>query len=215
MNANQSSDANDDLNLLREWREPIPRSRVVIAVAGAIVYHLAALTVVVSALNAPPPSRIPDFVVDLRKSVILYVPRDLTQRDPNRGTITRDLDVRSAPPPAPVPQAPRFRAPVPTPPAAPAIPAPIEPPKIEAEAVAPPPLPSPGKVPQVAPPPPEKPKLAFEAVGADGSSPHPNANPNTKVPPVASTLDEMLKAQSRPAPAQPQMARRSDHRRHR
>jgi len=199
-------DPSDDLNFLREWREPIPRSRIIIAAAGVILYHLVALAVVVVAVTAPAPARRPDFfIVDLRKAVPLYIPRDLTQRDPNRGKITRDLDVRSNAPSAPVPQAPHFRAPAPTPPA-PAIPAPIDPPKIEAEAVPPPPAASPGKMPQIAPPPAEKPKLAFESVGADGSSPRPNTTPNAKLPPVASTLDEMLRAPVRPAGPQPPAA---------
>ena len=51
------SDPNDldDLNFLREWREPIPRVRIAAAAVGAILYHLAAIAVVVAALNAPPP----------------------------------------------------------------------------------------------------------------------------------------------------------------
>ena len=196
-------DRNDDLNLLREWREPIPPSRIVLAIAGALLYHLVALSVVITAINAPLPTRVPEFVVDLRKAVPLYVPRDLTQRDPNRGKITRDLDVRSSAPPAPVPQAPRFRAPIPAPAAAPSVPAPIEPPKIEAEAAPPPPVASPGILPPFAPPPPEKPKLAFEAVGAGGASPHPNYNPNVKLPPIATTVEETLRQPTPPAPAQP------------
>jgi len=159
--------------------------------------------VVITAINAPLPTRVPEFVVDLRKAVPLYVPRDLTQRDPNRGKITRDLDVRSSAPPAPVPQAPRFRAPIPAPAAAPSVPAPIEPPKIEAEAAPPPPVASPGILPPFAPPPPEKPKLAFEAVGAGGASPHPNYNPNVKLPPIATTVEETLRQPTPPAPAQP------------
>jgi TonB family protein len=196
---------NDDLNLLREWREPIPPSRIVIAAAGAILYHLAALAVVVTAINAPVPARVPDFTVDLRKAVPLYIPRDLTQRDPNRGKITRDLDVRSAAPPAPVPQAPRFRQPLPAPAPVPAIPAPIEPPKIDAVAIPPPPVASPGNLPQVTPPPPEKPKLAFESVGAGGTSPRPSANPNVKLPPIATTIEETLRNTNPPAspPAPP------------
>jgi TonB family protein len=193
----------DDLNLLREWREPIPRSRIVIAATGAILYHLAALAVVVTALNAPAPTRVPDFIVDLRKAVPLYIPQDLTQKDPNRGKVTRDLDVRSTAPPVPVPQAPRSRAPFPAPPAVPAIPAPIEPPKIEASAVPPAPVASPGNLPQIAPPPVEKPKLAFENVGAGGSSPRPNTSTNVKLPPVATTIEETLRASLPPAPAQP------------
>ena len=121
---NEPGDPND-LNFLREWREPIPRARIAAAAAGAILYHLAAIAVVVAALNAPPPNFSGDFRVDLRRAVVIYtppdvirkppVPKDLTQRDPNRGKITHDLDVRSAAPPAPLPQAPRFRAPLPAP----------------------------------------------------------------------------------------------------
>ena len=36
----------DDLNFLREWREPIPRARIAAAIVGAILYHLAAIAVV-------------------------------------------------------------------------------------------------------------------------------------------------------------------------
>ena len=46
----------DDLNFLREWREPIPRARIAAAIVGAILYHLAAIAVVVAAFNAPPPN---------------------------------------------------------------------------------------------------------------------------------------------------------------
>jgi TonB family protein len=203
VNTDRTPDPSNDLNLLREWREPIPPSRIVLAIAGAIVYHLAALSVVITAINAPLPERIPDFVVDVRKAIPLYIPQDLTQRDPNRGKITRDLDVRSSAPPAPVPQAPHFRAPIPAPAAAPSIPAPIEPPKIEAEAAPPPPVASPGILPPIAPPPPEKPKLAFEPVGSGGTSPRPNYNPNAKLPPIANTVEDTLRPAIPPAPAQP------------
>ncbi len=135
----------DDLNFLREWREPIPRARIAAAAVGAVLYHLAAIAVVVTALNAPPPNYSGDFRLDLRRAVVLYtppdvirkppVPKELTQRDPNRGKVTNDLDVRSAAPPAPAPQAPRFRAPAPAPVPTPSVPAPLEPPKIDADVV--------------------------------------------------------------------------------
>jgi len=204
----------DDLNFLREWREPIPRARIAAAIMGAIVYHLAAIAVVVAALNAPPPNFSGgDFRVDLRRAVVLYtppdvirkppVPKDLTQHDPNHGKITHDLDVRSAAAHAPVPQAPRFRAPLPAPVPTPAIPAPMEPPKIDAAVIPPPPPPSPGNLPQAAPPPAEKPKLAFEPVGAGGPSSQPNSNPNVKLPPVANTIADMLRTPSSPANSPP------------
>ena len=207
-------DANDldDLNFLREWREPVPPARIAAAVAGAVIYHLAAIALVVTALNAPPPNYSGDFRIDLRRAVVLYtpsdvirkppVPKDLTQRDPNRGKITHDLDVRSAAPPAPVPQAPRFRAPLPAPVPTPAIPAPIEPPKIDAALVPPPPA-SPGNLPQAAPPPVEKPKLAFEPVGAGGASSQPNSNPNVKLPSTSNTITDFLRAPSAPGNSPP------------
>src|ERR1700730_3933178 len=109
---------------------------IVAAIVGAILYHLAAIAVVVAALNAPPPDFSGDFRIDLRKAGVLYTPpdvmrkppaqKDLTQRDPTRGNLSPVLDVRSAAPPAPVPQAPRFRAPLPAPVPTPAIPTPIE-----------------------------------------------------------------------------------------
>ena len=43
----------DDLNLLREWREPIPQSRIIAAGIGVIVYHVVAFTAFVAAVNAP------------------------------------------------------------------------------------------------------------------------------------------------------------------
>ena len=135
------------------------------------------------------------------------------QRDPNRGRITRDLDVRSAAPPAPVPQAPHFRAPFPAPsPAAPAIPAPIEPPKIEARTRFRGTSARCGclpwrNLPQVAPPPPRETQAGVlrgacrRATG--GTSPRPNVNPNVKLPPVATTLEEILRPRVPPSPQPP------------
>jgi protein TonB len=193
------TDGPDELNLLREWREPVPPRRILIAGVGSILFHLAALGVLTLAGGASPVENAPEIVADLRKSVPLYIPTDLTQHDPNRGKITRDLDVRSAAPPAPVPQAPRFRAPQPAPIPVPSVPAPIEPPKIETAALPPPPAASPGKLPQVAPPP-EKPKLAFENVGAAGTSPRISADPNVKLPQPATTIEEAMRNPLPPSP---------------
>ena len=181
----------DDLNLLREWREPVSTRRIMTAGAGVILYHVLTITVLVIAVNAPVPPRVPDFRIDLRRSVPLYVPRELTQQDPNRGKITHDLDVRSAAPPAPVPQAPRFRAPEPVPQPV-QVPAPIEAPKLDATLVPPPPVASPGALP-VAPPPTEQPKLAFEDVGAGGKSALPNSTSNVKLPQAAATIEDALR----------------------
>jgi TonB family protein len=129
--------------------------------------------------------------------VPLYLPRELTQKDPNRGKITKVLDVRSVAPPAPVPQAPKFRAPAPAPRPVAAIPLPaIEAPRIETPE-APPPPPAEGRLPQVAPPP-EQPKLAFEPVGAGGKAPRANPDPNIKLPQPATSVQDALRAPVQP-----------------
>jgi TonB family protein len=185
----------DELNLLREWREPLTARRILRDGLGSAAVHAAALSILIALADVPVPVRYaPGLSVDFRKSTPLYLPRELTQRDPNRGKITKRLDVRSAAPPAPVPQAPRFRPPEP----APGPVAAIEPPKIEAEATPPPPIPA-GKLPQE-PPPPEKPKLAFEPVGAGGASRVPNPNPNLKLPDPKTAAEQALRASIQPSP---------------
>ncbi|HTD45421.1 MAG TPA: TonB family protein [Bryobacteraceae bacterium] len=188
-----------ELNLLREWREPLTTRRILRDGLGSMCVHAAALTILIVLGGGPPPVRnAPGLTVDFRKSIPLYLPRELTQKDPNRGKITKQLDVRSARPPAPVPQAPRFRPPPPAPGPVAAVPAPvIEPPKIEASATPPPPIPA-GRIPQE-PPPPEKPKLAFEPVGARGPSPIPNPD-NIKLPDPKTSAEQALRASIQPSP---------------
>jgi TonB family protein len=191
-----------ELTLLQEWREPIPPARILAVAAGALLYHVAAFIAFVAAVNAPGGHIAPvEAAFDVRRSVPLYIPKDLTQRDPNRGTITHNLDVRSAAPPAPVPQAPRPRPPEPGPLPVPAVPAPIEPPKLDAALTAPPPpAASPGHLPPLEPPV-EKPKLTFESVGAGGTSQTISVNPNVKLPRIASTIEEAIRIQQSPAQA--------------
>ena len=188
----------DDLNLWRglDRREPLTPLRVMAAGAGIVLYHVLAFMFFVATVNAPGGQYIETIQPDLKRAVKLYIPRDLTQKDPNLGKITRDLDVRSAPPPAPVPQAPRVKAPQPFPVPVPAVTLPIEAPKVEAAAIPPVPAASPGQLPAVAPPPPEKPKLTFEAVGAEGKGTRTNANSNVKLPQIGRTVEDMLHPQT-------------------
>jgi len=189
-----------ELNLLREWREPLTARRILRDGLGSALVHAAALAILIALAGGPPVVRnAPGLTVDFRKSIPLYMPRELTQKDPNRGKITKQLDVRSARPPAPVPQAPRFRPPEPAPgPPVAAVPAPaIEPPKIEASA-SPPPVPA-GRIPQE-PPPPEKPKLAFEPVGAGGPLPRSNPDPNIKLPDPKALAEQAARISSQPSP---------------
>ncbi len=214
-----------DLNFLREYHDPLTARRVAVAVLTSIFYHVIVIGSIVLAPDIERIETTPVLTVDVRKAVPLYVPAELLQKDPNKGKVTHMLDVRSAAAPSLVPQAPKFRPPEPvvarnTPPA-PVVPQPpkpeppkvdpakiepakIEPPKIEAEA-APPPVPA-GRLPQVAAPaPPEKPKLAFENVGAAGTGPRTTYTPNpfSKVPDPRTAAENALRASVQPGQAGP------------
>src|ERR1041385_6674690 len=162
-----AADTVGELNLLREWREPVSRERLLIDTIGSLTINIFLFVSVVSLRGAPTFNIIRDTRPDLRKAVHIVAPRfyEPTQKAPNKGKVTRELDVRSSHP-APAPQAPRFRAPQPAPGPVATIPTPvIEQPKIEVAASAPPPpvviAPSQQTVPAVQP---EKPKLSFESV---------------------------------------------------
>src|SRR5579883_1449729 len=166
----------EDLDLLRQWREPVTARRFFRDAAGSIAIHVIMLGVVLTFPQGPPVTRrTPDFRPDVKKAVHLVAPKfyEPTQKAPNKGKVTRELDVRSMNS-ASARQAPKFRPPQPPPgAAAQPVPAPIiEQPKIQAAAAPPPPPPIPApqpvqQQPQPVPAPaPEKPKLAFESVSA-------------------------------------------------
>jgi protein TonB len=195
-----ASDGDKELNLLREWREPVTPRRIGRAALGSLCFHVVVIGAVILAPETGSFREAPLQARYTPKVVPLYFPIELTQRDENKGKITKVLDVRSSAAPAARPQAPRFRAPSPVP--IPALPTPVivEPPKIEADAAPPPPPPtSAGRLPQPAPPPPERPKLAFESVGADGlSRTIPNPNPSPKVPDPKVVADNAMRASVQP-----------------
>lgn len=163
-----------ELNLLLPVTEPVTPRRVARDTTASIVVHILLIWFF---LSLPEGKWQQDRRVirdDLHRAVHLVMPRfyEPTQREPNKGKISRELDVNSihqaaerqaprlrapAPPPGPVAQ-----APIPTPTPAPVIP----PPKIEvAQALPPPTATAPPKPPLPTPPPqPVKPKLAFEDV---------------------------------------------------
>jgi TonB family protein len=189
-----------DLDLLREWREPVWPGRFLRAGAGSIAVHAVVIAVLLSVRGTAPITKTPVVTVDLRKSVKLVAPKfyEPTQKEPTKGKVTRQLDVRSAVA-ATRSQAPRFRAPARPPgPIAqtPAPPPSIEPPAIEVPAAAPPPVV--GTIPQLqAPPPKEKPKLAFESVGSGARA---TPNPNVQIPlPKTSVQDAVRGAATQPA----------------
>ena len=177
-----------ELNLLREWREPAWPGPILRAGIGSIFAHLLLVTVLLSlpAVTVPPPAPPQP---DLKKAVHLIAPKfyEPTQKAPNVGKVTRELDVRSTLP-APKIRAPKFRPPAPPPQPvvqASTTPPRIEPPRIELPEAALPQAPAPTPSPLPAPPPPEKPKLSFEAVAPLKPPP---ANPQI-LPPKLSVND--------------------------
>jgi len=175
---------------LRAWREPVPRSRLLADTLGSLLFHVAVVAVILSL-----PESTPVFVhketVDVRKSTPLYLPKELTQKQPNKGPVSHSLDVRSSLPPAPVTPK-RFTPPAPAGPGAPAPPAPvpaIEPPKIEVAQASTPV----GTTPSNLPPLPQ-PKLSLENV----PSLQPPVTPprNVLIPAPKTSVEEATKAAS-------------------
>ena len=196
-----------DFSRALNWHDPDFAPRPKLMIAGTIFYHLFALAFFAWGLSRPTPARsLPENPVDVRKSVKLVAPliRDLTQKDPNKGKPAKEVDIASLqakPSPKLTPSPPRLPRPAggdlaPRPPA-------VEP-RIEA----PPQVAQntqTGNTPQVAPPviqlpPPTpaetKPKLAFETPGAPAPV-RPGSDP-PKLTPPKSTVDEAVRAASRP-----------------
>src|SRR6266853_2609580 len=147
------------------------------AATGSILVHAAIAVMLISLPDVGPARTVPVILADVRKSVKLVAPRlfDLTQKDPNQGKVTRQLDVRSA---LPAPQVPIPSAPVRPPALIPGLPAQSPPPApvIEApgtEIAGNATVPAGGSVPQLPAPSDkgndkssDKPKLAFESLAS-------------------------------------------------
>jgi TonB family protein len=187
-----------ELNLLRPWREPFTPRRFFRDAGGSLAVHaiILALVIFVPDYTDTPAGPV---IANLKRSVTIVAPRyfEPTQKEPNQGKVTRELDVRSAVQGRSA-QAPRFRPPVPAP-GAPAAPAPvIEAPKIE---VAPAPVPQTDAIlgPAGAPPPiAERPKIALENVpGSNPSNTRSTPNPNAKLDVPKPSLEELARAATR------------------
>ena len=187
-----------DLSFLYPESPPTSGRRIARAAVGSVLVHAAIAMVVLSLPDVGPARPAPIIVANVRRVTPLVAPRyfDLTQKDPNRGKVSRQLDVRSALPaaPVPVPAAP-YRPPAltPGPPAQSPPPAPV----IEApgtEIAANTTLPNAGPVPQL-PPPVEKPKLAFESVAS--ANVKPPLNPAVPIP--RNSVQEAAQASVRPS----------------
>lgn len=168
-------------NLLMDWHESTDSRRWFRAGAGSVAVHILLLLIAlwIGTLDAPQPKSVTEIVSNIQR-VTLEIPSDLTQKAPNKSKVIKEVNVEDLKPrPAsqqrlpPAPAARVFHPPTPTPQKTetPKVGTP-EPPKIEAAVTPPPPPPPAAGVPQAKPPeiqPEEKPKLAFETPGQEGT----------------------------------------------
>jgi TonB family protein len=203
------SDVDFGPNLLLDWNETPDRPRWFRAGLGSVAVHLVlfALAFAIGSLESPKPRDITEIASNLRKVTPLYAPppKELTQKDPNHGKVSPEVNVegllehsaRPAAPPQPAPRS--FKLPVtpkqvPQPPAAPRL---AEPPKIET-AVNAPQITPPAGVPNAPPPPQiqpeEKPKLTFETPGQHGTSSNPTL---AKIIPPKTSVEDAIRSVAR------------------
>jgi len=208
-----------ELDLQQPWREPLTQPRVLRATIGSVVFHIVAVILWITVPETPFEFHARPVQLEIVRPVHLYLPKnfELTQKDPNNGPVTHQLDVRSMLS-APAPQAPKFRPPSPPPGPVAQRPQPVkvaavDPPKIEAPKIETPkpeapkqeapkievPVTTPPVVAAApkaaAPPTPEKPKLTFEDVGAGIRT---SSNPNRSVPLPRDLAPDPIHAQTAP-----------------
>ena len=163
------------------WQEPVTPARLSRAAIFSIAFHLLAFTVYLLLPDSDYRLRKNLRVnFDVRQSVKIVAPRslELTQKDPNKGKVTHELDVRSAVEAKPAPRS--FRPPAPTGPAnrppspTPALSAPNVDVVLDAPEIA-----GLTGVPNL-PRPPDQAKLSLENVAPTPGNPSPN--PTLKAP---------------------------------
>ena len=192
-----SFDADSGPNLLMDWHESTDSRLWVRAGVGSVVVHILLLLIAfwVAGLAPPRIATAPEIVSNIQR-VTLIVPSDLTQKEPNKNKVSKEVSVEDLKPrPAsqqrlpPAPAAHVFHPPTPPKPVQQQAGSP-EPPKIAA-ATPPPPPPAAG-VPQAKPPEiqqEEKPKLAFETPGQQGTS---QAHSLSKLPLPKTSLEDAI-----------------------
>src|SRR5579862_2289086 len=144
----------DALELFPEWQDPITSRRLLQAGIGSLLVHAIVAAVLLTLPETSGRFNGPPITADFRKMAVpLYAPKvfEVTQKEPNKGKVTPQLDIRSsieAPP-----KAKAFAPPAPAGPVVPPAATLTPPPQIQAEVATPPVA---GVVPAL-PPPPEKP----------------------------------------------------------
>ena len=214
-----SVDADSGPNLLLDWHqgtESVPWLR---DGAASLAVHavLVPLLIWVATMEIPAPRVATEIVTNLNH-VTLIAPMILTQKAPNKGKVTKEVNVEDLMPrPAsqqrlpPAPAVRVFRPPAPRPPGppepgppqpGPPEPAPnaIEPPKLNASLPPNQNLPLAAGIPKAPPPPKiqaaEEPKLAFQTPGQGGTSPD-AAKGQSKLAPPKATVAEAVREVAR------------------
>jgi TonB family protein len=199
---NSSADSGPNFGL--DWHEFGDSRRHWRAGIGSLVVHagIFVLVLVLSSLSGPAPKQATEIYIDFSKATPLIVPRDITQKEPNKDKVAKEVNVEDLKPRPPsekrLPPVRAFKPPNPQPPGppkqSPAPPRIAEPPKIETAVTAqnaPPALPAMSGTPKAPPPPQiqpvEQPKLAFETPGQNG--PSENKGQAKLTPPKASVQD--------------------------
>ena len=202
------SDVDSGPNLLLNWNETPDQPRWFRAGIGSVAVHvvLFALGFAIGSLETPQPHDLTQIASTLHKVTPLYAPppKELTQKDPNRGKVSQEVNVEGLlehtrkPASVPAPPLRSFKPPVPRkqPPQQPALPRLAEPPKIETAVNAPPITPPAGM--PAAPPPQiqteEKPKLTFETPGQRGTSSNPAL---AKIAPPKTSVEDAIRSVAR------------------
>ena len=180
----------DALDLLPGWQEPVTSRRLLRDGLGSLLVHAALIALLlILPETSPPRFKGPPVTADFRKlAVPLVAPKvfEPTQKEQNKGKVTRELDIRSSLPQTPT----KARVFVPPAQAGPIVPptAVTAPPQIQATVSAPqveaavPTLPKPA----------EKPKIALENVGPALPPVAPPDNSTIKLP--GTPLDEIARA---------------------
>jgi TonB family protein len=182
---------NDSLELFPEWQDPITSRRLFQAGIGSLLVHAIVAAVLLTLPETSGRYNGPAITADFRKMAVpLVAPKitapkvfEVTQKEPNKGKVTPQLDIRSS-----IESPPKAKAFAPPAPAGPVVPpaATLTPPPQIQAAVATPPIS--GVVPKL-PPPPEKPRIALEDAGAAETSVTPPDHPTIKLP--KSPLDDV------------------------
>ena len=139
-NLNEAGSQQDALELFPEWREPVTSRRLLRAGIGSLIVHAIVIAVLLTLPETTGRFNGPPITVDFRKNAVpLYAPKifEVTQKEPNKGKVTPQLDVRSSLREAP-PKAKTFAPPAPAGPVVPPATTLTPPPQIQAAVTSPP-----------------------------------------------------------------------------